>query len=171
MVFITAFDHCAARAFDEAAVDYLVKPLDPARLARAMQRVRERLGQAPADMGSLLDNLGPADNAGPLRWITVQRGQELHLITADEVCYFQADHEYAAVVTADSSSLISMPLKELAARLDGAQFWQVHRSTIVNLRAIRAVSRGLAGRLVISLKNRPDTLLVSSANAHLFKQL
>jgi DNA-binding LytR/AlgR family response regulator len=107
----------------------------------------------------------------PLRWITVQRGKELQLITVDDVAYFRADNKYVAVVTADSEALISLPLKELVARLDGELFWQVHRSTIVNARAIKAVSRSLSGKLAISLKNRPETLEVSTAYAHRFKQL
>ncbi len=172
VVFITAFDHYAVRAFDEGAIDYLVKPLEAARLARAVQRVKERLGQAPADLGGLLANTSNgADPGAPLKWITVQRGRELHLITVDDVCYFQADNKYVAVVTTEGSSLITLSLKDLLARLDPGLFWQVHRSTIVNVQAIRSVARALSGRLVITLKNRPEQVAVSSAYAHRFKQL
>jgi DNA-binding LytR/AlgR family response regulator len=187
VVFITAYDQYAVRAFDEGALDYLVKPVEPARLMRAVQRVKERLGQAPADLRGLLAAwpagavvpAGPATSApapsasatAPLKWITVQRGRELHLITVDDVCYFQADSKYVAVVTAEASSLISMTLKELAARLDPECFWQVHRSTIVNVQSVKAVSRALTGKLTISLKSRPETLQVSPAYAHRFRQL
>ena len=107
----------------------------------------------------------------PLRWITVQRGRELQLITVEDVVYFRADHKYVAVVTADTEALISLPLKELVARLDSEHFWQVHRSTIVNARAIQSVSRSLSGKLGIALKDRPETLEVSPSYAHRFKQL
>lgn len=174
IVFITAFDQYAVQAFEEGAIDYLLKPLDPVRLARAVQRVKERLGRAPADLGGLVARIQQApqaEAAEALRWITVQRGRELQLITVDDVCYFRADNKYVAVVTADSEALISLPLKELVNRLDAEVFWQVHRSTIVNVNAVRSVARGLAGKLVISLKQRPERLEVSAAYAHRFKQL
>jgi DNA-binding LytR/AlgR family response regulator len=169
IVFITAYDQYALQAFDEGAVGYLLKPLDTVKLARTLQRVKERLAQPPADLSNLVARLQPT--VEPLRWITVQRGKELQLITVDDVEYFRADNKYVAVVTADSEALISLPLKELVARLDGELFWQVHRSTIVNARAIKSVSRSLSGKLSIQLKNRPEALEVSSAYAHRFKQL
>ena len=171
IVFITAFDQYALQAFEEGAIDYLLKPLDTVRLARAVQRVKERLGQAPADLGALVTRIQQAPQNEALRWITVQRGRELQLITVDDVCYFRADNKYVAVVTADDEALISLPLKELVQRLDPEVFWQVHRSTIVNLNAVRSVARGMAGKLVITLKQRPERLEVSPAYAHLFKQL
>jgi DNA-binding LytR/AlgR family response regulator len=169
IVFITAYDQYALQAFDEGAVGYLLKPLDTVKLARTLQRVKERLAQPPADLSNLVAKLQPP--VEPLRWLTVQRGKELQLITVDDVEYFRADNKYVAVVTADSEALISLPLKELVARLDGELFWQVHRSTIVNARAIKAVSRSLSGKLSIQLKHRPEALEVSSAYAHRFKQL
>jgi DNA-binding LytR/AlgR family response regulator len=168
IVFITAFEQYALQAFDEGAVGYLLKPLDTVKLARTLQRVKERLAQPPADLSGLLEKLQPVE---PLRWITVQRGRELQLITVDDVLYFRADHKYVAVVTADSEALISLPLKELVARLDGERFWQVHRSTIVNAHAIKSVSRSLSGKLSISLKDREESLEVSPSYAHRFKQL
>lgn len=169
IVFITAYDQYALQAFDEGAVGYLLKPLDAVKLARTLQRLKERLAQPPADLSKLVATLQPP--VEPLRWLTVQRGKELQLITVDDVVYFRADNKYVAVVTADSEALISLPLKELVARLDGEHFWQVHRSTIVNAHAIKAVSRSLSGKLAISLKRRPETLEVSAAYAHRFKQL
>jgi DNA-binding LytR/AlgR family response regulator len=171
IVFITAFDQYAIQAFEEGAVDYLLKPLEPARLARAVQRVKLRLGEAPADLGALASRIEQERQGEMLRWITVQRGRELQLITVDDVCYFRADNKYVAVVTATDEALISLPLKELKERLDPGVFWQVHRSTIVNLNAVRSVARGSAGKLVISLKARPERLEVSAPYAHLFKQL
>lgn len=170
VVFITAYDQYAIQAFDEGAVGYLLKPLDLAKLARVLQRLKERLHAPPADLSGLVARL-QAGTPEPLRWITVQKGRELQLITVDDVLYFRADHKYVAVVTADAEALISLPLKELVARLDGERFWQVHRSSIVNVQAIKSVSRSLAGKLSITLKDRPETLEVSAAYAHRFKQL
>lgn len=170
VVFITAHERYAVQAFDEGAVGYLLKPLDPARMAKTLLRLKERLLQPPADLGGLKAQAVPA-SPEPLRWITVQRGRELQLITVDDVVYFRADNKYVAVVTADTEALISVPLKELIQRLDGEHFWQVHRSTIVNAHAIKSVSRALSGKLSITLKSRAESLEVSPAYSHRFKQL
>ncbi|MES2046956.1 MAG: LytTR family DNA-binding domain-containing protein [Pseudomonadota bacterium] len=172
IVFVTAFNHFAVQAFDEGAVDYLVKPLEPARLARAVHRLKERLGQVPANLHGLLDKVRERSDAaaGPLRWITVQQGRDLRLITIEDICYFRADHKYVAVVTAEGESLISTPLKELLARLDPEVFWQVHRGTVVNLNAVQSIGRSLAGGLTLQLKQRSEKLQVSATYAHLFKQ-
>src|SRR6185369_5313599 len=113
VVFITAFDHYAVQAFEEGAVDYLLKPLDPARLARALRRVKDRLSRPPADLSGMLEQLqrGPASDR--LRWITVLNGRDIQLITVEDICYFRADNKYIAVVTATGESLITTPLKEL----------------------------------------------------------
>jgi len=171
IVFITAHERYAVQAFDEGAVGYLLKPLDPVRMAKTLLRLKERLSQPPADLAGLAARTAGGAAVEPLRWITVQRGRELQLITVDDVAYFRADHKYVAVVTADTEALISVPLKELVQRLDGEHFWQVHRSTIVNAHAIKSVSRSLSGKLGIALKNRPETLEVSPAYAYRFKQL
>ncbi len=176
VVFITAFNHYAVQAFDEGAIDYLLKPLDVARLARALQRVKQRLGQSPADLGGLVDRIREQAAASggvepPLRWITVQLGRELRLITVEEICYFRADNKYVCVVTAEGEALISTPLKELVARLDPEVFWQVHRGTVVNVNAVRSVQRGMAGKLALQLKQRSEKLEVSATYAHRFKQL
>jgi DNA-binding LytR/AlgR family response regulator len=173
VVFITAFDHYAVQAFDQGAVDYLLKPLDAARLARALQRVKQRLGQTPADMRGLVDRIREQapDNTAPLRWITVQIGRELRLITVEDICYFRADNKYVSVVTGEGEALISTPLKELLARLDPEVFWQVHRGTVINVNAVRGVMRGVAGKLSLQLKQRPERLEVSATYAHRFRQL
>jgi DNA-binding LytR/AlgR family response regulator len=174
VVFITAFDHFAVQAFDEGAVDYLLKPLEPARLARAVQRLKQRLGQQPANLSGLVDRIRaqtPAAAEGPLRWITVQIGRELRLITVEDICYLRADNKYVCIVTSDGEALVSTPLKELLARLDPALFWQVHRGTVVNVNAVRSVIRGVSGKLSLQLKQRAEALEVSATYAHLFKQL
>lgn len=173
LVFVTAFNHFAVQAFEAGAVDYLVKPLDAARLALAVQRLKRRIGERPADLSGLWSRLPqPGGGAGGrgLRWLTVPQGRDLRLITADEICYLKADHKYVAVVTADSEALLSTPLKDLHARLDPDVFWQVHRGTVVNIQAVRSIHRGLAGRLSLSLRERPETLAVGPGYAHLFRQ-
>ena len=111
IVFITAHERYAVQAFDEGAVGYLLKPLDPVRMAKTLLRLKERLTQPPADLGGLSARTAMAAAIEPLRWITVQRGRELQLITVEDVAYFRADHKYVAVVTADNEALISVPLK------------------------------------------------------------
>jgi DNA-binding LytR/AlgR family response regulator len=173
VVFVTAHDEYAVAAFEEGAVDYLMKPLDAARLTTACARVKKRLSAAPPDLQRLLDSLASrAPQARThLRWINASSGSDVKLITVDEVCYFQSDTKYTRAVTAASESLIRKSLKELLEELDPESFWQIHRSTIVNVGAIAGVSRDFAGRLFVKLKARKETLPVSQPFAHLFRQM
>jgi len=172
VVFVTAFDRYAVQAFEEGAVDYLVKPLQPARLVRAVQRLKERLGSAPADLRHLLDRLAkPAESEERTRWITVLRARDIRLITIEDVLCFEADSKYVAVVTAEGESLITTPLKELLRGLDPQVFWQIHRSTVVNVNAIDSVHRLPNGRLEVHLKGVDRRLLVSDPYLHLFRQM
>jgi len=173
VVFVTAYDQYAVAAFEEGAVDYVMKPLSAARLATACGRVKERLSLTPADLHSVLDALAKrAAQANPyLRWINASLGADVKLITVDEICYFQSDTKYTRVVTADGESLIRKSLKELLDELDPAAFWQIHRSTIVNVNAIASVSRDFAGHPIVKLKNRKETLPVSQPFAHRLRQM
>ena len=173
VVFVTAYDQYAVSAFEEGAVDYVMKPLSAARLATACKRVKERLSMTPADLRSVLDALAKrATQSKPyLRWINASLGSDVKLITVDEICYFRSDTKYTRVVTAEAEFLIRKPLKELLDELDPASFWQVHRSTIVNVNAIGSVSRDFAGRFIVRLKSRNETLSVSQPFAHLFRQM
>nr|WP_255763555.1 LytTR family DNA-binding domain-containing protein [Pelomonas sp. P7] len=175
VVFVTAYDQYAIAAFDQGAVDYLLKPLNGARLFTAVTRLKARLGQAPAQLGSVLDQLGarPAPSAAraPLRWINASVGQTLRLITVDEVMFFQSDNKYTRLALKDGEALIRKPLKELIDELDPQQFWQIHRSTLVNVNAIDSVSRDFRGRMQIKLKHGTETLLVAESCAHLFRQM
>ena len=173
VVFVTAHDEYAVAAFEEGAVDYLMKPLDAARLTTACARLKKRLSAAPPDLQRLLDSLA---NRSPrarthLRWINASSGAEVKLITVDEICYFQSDTKYTRAVTPNSESLIRKSLKELLEELDPDLFWQIHRSTLVNVNAIAGVSRDFAGRLFVKLKTRKETLPVSQPFAHLFRQM
>ena len=173
VVFVTAYDQYAVSAFEEGAVDYVMKPLTAARLAAACGRVKERLSLSPTELGSVLDALARRlARAKPyLRWINASLGSEVKLITVDEICYFHSDTKYTQVVTADGESLIRKTLKDLLDELDPASFWQIHRSTIVNVNEIASVSRDFAGRVIVKLKKRKETLPVSQPFAHLFRQM
>jgi len=173
VVFVTAYDAYAVAAFEQGAVDYVMKPFSTARLATAIARVKDRMKGVPANLEALLKTL--ADQHRPnrqfLRWISVTQGRTVRLITTDEICYFQADNKYTAAVTPSSQSLISKTIKELADELDPEVFLQVHRGTIVNINAIAAVHRDLHGRFQIRLKQRSEALQVSASFAHLFRHM
>ena len=171
VVFVTGYDQYAVTAFESGAVDYLMKPVSAARLRTACDRLRGRLASAPANLEALLAKLAesPARRRDYLRWINVEAGPKVRLVTVEEICYFNADAKYTRVVTAERESLIRMTLKELLDVLDPAEFWQVHRSTIVNVNAIEEVSRDTHGHPRLHLKRRPETLQVSQPFAHLFR--
>jgi DNA-binding LytR/AlgR family response regulator len=173
VVFVTAYDQYAVAAFEQGAVDYVMKPFSPARMAASVARVRERMKGAPANLDGLLSSLAEQAGRGRqfLRWISVGEGRTVRLITVDEICYFQADNKYTTLVTAASQSLINKTIKELVQELDPNVFFQIHRGTIVNVNAIAAVHRDLHGRMEIRLKQRQEKLQVSASFAHLFKQM
>jgi len=177
IVFTTAYDQYAIDAFEHGAIDYLLKPIAPERLAATVQRLQAR-GDADADaMAALVERLGPAlarrrdDAREPLTWLTASAGRETRLVLVDDVAYFRANDKYTSVVTADGEALLRTPIRELLERLDPAVFKQVHRSTIVNLRAVAAVVRDEAGRGTLRLRNRPETLTVSQPFMALFRNM
>jgi DNA-binding LytR/AlgR family response regulator len=173
VVFVTAYDQYAVSAFDQGAVDYVLKPFDPARLAVAIGRVRDRMKSAPADLDGLLRAFAEQRHSSRqyLRWITLTHGRTVRLITVDDVCYFQADNKYTVVVTKSAQSLINKTIRDLIDDLDPAVFTQIHRGTIVHLNAIAAVHRDLRGRLTVELKDRRERLQVSASFAHVFKRM
>jgi len=173
VVFVTAYDQHALAAFDQGAVDYVMKPFSVARLATAIARLKERVSAAPANLGGLLKALAAQAPGAKtwLRWINASQGTTVRLITVEEICYFQADSKYTMVVTADHESLIRKPIKELLEELDPDVFWQIHRSTVVNVNAISTLHRTLAGNLEVRLKARKESLPVSAPYLHLFKQM
>jgi DNA-binding LytR/AlgR family response regulator len=172
VVFVTAYDKYAVSAFEQGAIDYVTKPFSPARLATTISRLKEKLGSAPANLGGLLQSLLKQNAAREyLRWITATQGQELRLITINEVCYFQADNKYTLVVTQLQESLIRRPIKELVQELDPVMFWLIHRGTVINVNAIAGVHRDIGGQLRVKLKERKETLPVSDSYVHLFKSM
>jgi DNA-binding LytR/AlgR family response regulator len=173
IVFITSYDQHALQAFEAGAIDYVLKPPTPARLLTTLQRVKDRLQRPPADLRPMLAGVAAAAPAPRphLQWINASRGAAVRLITVDEILYFKSDQKFTLVVTADSESLIRKTIRELNDELDPLVFWQVHRSTIVNLHAIDSVIRDERGNLSLRLKNRAEALAVSEAHTHLFRQM
>ncbi|HUP28771.1 MAG TPA: LytTR family DNA-binding domain-containing protein [Usitatibacter sp.] len=174
VVFVTAYDQHAVEAFERGAVDYVLKPFNEERLALTVARLRERMAAQPVALETLVEQLASRlGGRGPehLRWIKASVGTNVRLIPIEEVLFFQSDEKYTRVVTADAEALIRKPIKELLDELDPARFWQVHRATIVNVEAIAAVRRGLKDQAEIALKDHRETLVVSRAFTHLFKQM
>lgn len=182
VVFVTAFDEYAVEAFAQGVLDYVVKPVEPARLAETVARVRERLHAArPASntealLAQIAASLKKDAAAGPLRWLRASVGDKVQLISVEAVDFLRSDQKYTLVAWRDDGNrpreaVIRMPLKEVSAQLDAAQFAQVHRSVVVNLRAIDHVVRGSNETADIHLKGRADVLPVSRNYLHLFRQM
>ena len=172
VVFLTAFDQYAVDAFEAGAVDYLLKPVQPQRLAKAVERVRARLQGAPADLAALLGKLHaamPAPAQEKLKWIKATVGRQIKLIDVDDVLFFQSDTKYTRVVLAGAEALVRIALKDLVSSLDPDKFWQIHRGTMVNVKAIAAAERIDAERMQVLLKGSDEKLPVSRAFTHLFR--
>ena len=172
VVFIKAYEEYALRAFDEGAVDYLQKPVAHARLRRAVERTRARFNSGTrVDVAALVDLVQSRMSGArhSIKWITASVGAAVKMFPIDEVLFFQAQDKYTRVVTADSEGNIRTPLKELTAALDSETFWQVHRSVIVRVGAIRTVERGEDGKLQLTVRGREDVLPVSSTFQHRFR--
>jgi DNA-binding LytR/AlgR family response regulator len=190
VVFVTAYDAFAVQAFEQAAVDYVLKPVSTVRLQQTVQRLqralqdrRDRGGAEPADsrLATALKTAAsgqarlPGHPAAPtapaMRWIRASAGDMTHQVPVDEVLYFQADEKYTCVVTAQAEHLIRTPIAELAQRLDPERFWQVHRSTIVNLAHLAGTRRDDNSRLFVRIRGQARELPVSRAYVHLFKAM
>jgi len=175
-VFVTAHDEFALRAFELAAVDYLLKPVTEERLARCIERLKARI-ERPLGVDGLVSQLQQVlkneipGTAKPLSILRAGTGDTVRMIPVEEVCYFQAADKYTSVVTRDGESLIRTPLKELLPQLPAERFAQVHRGTIVNMSEVAAALRDDAGRISLKLKNRRETLPVSRLYADLFRQM
>jgi len=183
IVFVTAYDQYALQAFEQAAFDYVLKPVEAARLERTCERLREALatrsGAAASVAGAveqlrtLLAGTAPAAKRGaePLRVIQAGVGNAVHMVPVDEVVYFEAADKYVRVVTAEREHLVRLSLRELLPRLDAARFWQVHRGAVVRADAIATAQRDEAGRVTLTLRGRPEKLAVSRLYAPLFKPM
>lgn len=182
VVFVTAYDQYAVDAFEQSAVDYLLKPVERSRLERTVERLERRLAPAtaapspPADLQRLIGEIRQAmgqgtATGGGLRVIRAAVGNAVRLIPIEEVHYFQATDKYVSVVTVDGEALLRASLKELTDQLDPERFWQIHRGTVVNVSEIRAAVRDRLGRLSVQLKSRTELLPVSRQYADRFKQM
>ena len=172
VVFVTAFDDHAVQAFEQAAVDYLLKPVSDERLARCVERLKQRSEAAPdALLARLQQLLATQNKPEPLRWLRIQVGQSVRMVAVEEVCYFQSADKYTSVLTRDAELLLRTPLKELVSQLDPDAFWQVHRGTIVNAKQIVSAHHDLLGKVTLTLRDRSDKVAVSRSYAHLFRQM
>lgn len=190
LVFVTAYDQYAVQAFEAQAVDYLLKPLQAARLQKTVAKVQLALSKrAPAAMNSVaepgpaldqtLEQLrhlltatrSPGPESGPLKVLQISVGTSIRMVPVGEVIYFEAADKYVRVLTAGHEYLIRTPLKELLPQLDTQSFWQIHRGTVVQAAAIETVSRDESGKLTLSLRGRPDKLVVSRLYSSLFRAL
>ena len=178
VVFVTAFDSFAIEAFENAAVDYLLKPVSEDRLKITVERLQKHLGQitqSPEALQGIVSQLMSVmqqDNATHhLEWITARKGEEVQLVPVADIYYFKAEDKYTVVKTKKTEYLIRSSIKQLEKSLDPGLFWRVHRGTLVNVRRIAKVYRSLSGRMDISLDGLPDKLRVSRTYAHLFKQM
>jgi len=178
-VFVTAFDDYAVEAFEHAALDYVLKPVKAERLAKTLERIKAALGQGAAAaepdarLASALQQLlgAPTQAAPRLRYVRASQGELMHQIAVDEVVYFHADEKYTCVQTATAEYLIRTPITELVAQLDPQSFWQVHRSTIINLAHLAGTRRDELSRLFVRFRALPRELPVSRAYVHLFKSM
>ena len=173
VVFVTAYDQYAIQAFETGAVDYILKPATDERLAVTVERLKAKSSAAPQDLNAVLAQIGAHLNSGKpkLQWIRATVGQSLRLIPVADVLFFQSDEKYTRVVTADTEALIKTPIRELLDGLDPDAFWQIHRSTVVNVGAIAAVTRDFRGQAHVKVKGRDESLVVSRIDSHLFKQM
>ncbi|MDC8771429.1 LytR/AlgR family response regulator transcription factor [Roseateles albus] len=190
IVFITAYDQYAVEAFEQGVADYVLKPAERERLALTVQRIKKRLAmrdgsdgpaaaEAPDDsraaaplqqlLHKLSAQINPASAPKYLQWIQATVGQAIQMIPVEDVLFFISDEKYTRVQTARVEALIRKPIKELVDELDPALFWQVHRSTLVNARAIDGITRDFRGRQMVGVKGLTEKLEVSRSYTHLFK--
>ena len=173
MVFVTAYDEYAIDAFQQGVIDYVLKPAERERLAVTVERLKKRLAEPSSSPDTLQQALARlAEKLDPpqrLKWIQASVGNQIQMIPVDEVLFFVSDEKYTRVQTEKQEALIRKPIKELIDELDPAQFWQIHRSTLINARAIAGIVRDERGRQLVAIKGRPEKLEVSRGYAHLFK--
>ena len=177
VVFVTAHDEYAISAFEHGAVDYLLKPAEPERVALTCERLRARLQQKPDPMGDLLAQLSKRLGAAGvkpreyLRWVQASVGSSIRMIPTTDILFFRAEDKYTRVQTQRFEALIRKPIKELLDELDPEEFWQIHRGTVVRVDAVEQVSRNLRGNQVVHVKGSDEKLEVSRTFNHLFKQM
>jgi DNA-binding LytR/AlgR family response regulator len=177
IVFVTAYDAYALDAFEAAAIDYLLKPVEVPRLTKCIERLTGQLGRGSGDVSAgdmatrIAELLGSAPRKDKLRFVRAGAGTTVKLIPVNEVLWFEAEDKYITVATREGDSIIRCPLRELLEQLDGEIFWQIHRGTVVNSAHIAHAKRDELGHLTLAMKGRKDEIAVSRQFAHLFKQM
>jgi len=175
VVFVTAYDQYAIQAFETGAADYVLKPATDERLGVTIDRLKAKIDAPtpPADLNAVLSQLTRQMSAGKprMQWIKATIGQTLRMIPVGEVLFLQSDEKYTRVVLADGEALIKTPIRELIDGLDPDVFWQIHRSTLVNVNAIAGVTRDFRGQAHVKIKGKDENLVVSRIYSHLFKQM
>jgi DNA-binding LytR/AlgR family response regulator len=173
LVFVTAYEQYAIAAFERAAVDYLLKPVDEKRLSATVTRLKARLVEAPPDMAALLDTLAERLARPPtyLQWLQVQQRQDTVLVPVEEVDFFQASEKYTLAITRDQEWVLRTPLRELEGQLDPERFWRIHRNAVIRVGAIARISRDERNQVVVHFRNQDRKVGVSRAYAHRFKQM
>lgn len=176
VVFVTAYDEYAVRAFEQEALDYVLKPVKADRLQRTVERLQRALAGAEDDtddahLADALAKLQPRTPSERLRWIRASAGDLMHQIPVDEVLFFRADDKYTCVQTATHEYLIRTPIVELLSQLDAEVFVQVHRSTILNLNHLAGTRRDESSRLFLRVRGHAQELPVSRAYVHMFKAM
>ncbi|OGW49465.1 MAG: hypothetical protein A2078_02215 [Nitrospirae bacterium GWC2_57_9] len=176
VVFVTAYNKYAVEAFESEALDYLLKPVTDERIEKTVKRLKERLNTphlSAASVSEAIEKIAFAlqKPAVFLQWIKAQHKGGVRLIPVNEICYFKATDKYTTVRTRDGEFLIRKTIKELEEELEPGQFWRVHRSAIVNVRAIQTVADSLSGSCMIKFKDIQEDLSVSRAYSHLFRQM
>jgi len=172
VVFVTAFDKYAVAAFEQGAVDYILKPICTPRVRMTLERLRAHLLEPPADLKRISELLQQfaSPESKHLKWLTVPHGAELRVVAVGEICYLRADSKYTTVVTPHGAFLLTTSLRQMKEKLDPEVFWQIHRSVVVNVGAIDRIYRSFRGRLEVKLRDRNELLSVSAAHAHLFRE-
>jgi DNA-binding LytR/AlgR family response regulator len=177
IVFVTAYDAYALDAFEAAAIDYLLKPVEVPRLTKCIERLNGQLSRSSGDASAgdmaarIAELLGSAPRKDKLRFVRAGAGTTVKLIPVQEVLWFEAEDKYITVATREGDSIIRCPLRELLGQLDEEIFWQIHRGTVVNSAHIAHAKRDDLGHLTLTMKGRKDEIAVSRQFAHLFKQM
>jgi DNA-binding LytR/AlgR family response regulator len=170
IVFVTAHDQYAVKAFESAAIDYLLKPVSDARLAQCVARLRQQ-GAPPIDSAAMTTLLSAPPSSPRLEWLTVRLADTTRIVAVDEVLYFRSTDKYTEAVTASDRHLIRTSLKELLEQLNPQRFTQIHRSIVINLGAVERIERDVLGRSQVHLKQHGDVLPLSRGFAERFKQM
>lgn len=172
VVFVTAYDDHAVQAFEQAAADYLLKPVSDERLGRCVARLKQQAPVAPdALLARLQQLLAAPAKAEPLRWLRAQVGQAVRMVAVEDVHCLQSADKYTLLLTRDAELVLRTPLKDLITQLDPQQFWQVHRGTVVNVRQIVSAHHGVLGKVTLTLRDRPEKIPVSRSYSLLFRQM